>query len=76
MNQEIPDVQLGFEEAKESEIKLPTFIGLWRKKGGSRKISTSASLTMLNPLTVWITINCGKFFKKEMGIPEIGRAHV
>ena len=31
MNQEIPDVQLGFEEAKESEIKLPTFIGSWIK---------------------------------------------
>ena len=30
----------------------------------SRKTSTSASLTMLNPLTVWITTNCGKFFKR------------
>ena len=29
----------------------------------SRKTSTSASLTMLNPLTVWITANCGKFLK-------------
>ena len=34
----------------------------------SRKISTSASLTMLKPLTAWITINCGKF--RERGIPD------
>ena len=29
------------------------------KQGNSRKISTSASLTMLKPLTVWIITNCG-----------------
>ena len=29
-----------------------------------QKISTSASLTMLKPLTVWITANCGKFLKR------------
>ena len=34
--------KLGFEEAEEPEIKLPTFIGSWRKQGNSRKISTSA----------------------------------
>ena len=33
-----------------------------RKKDNSRK--TSASLTMLKPLTMWITTNCGKFFKR------------
>ena len=33
-----------------------------------RKTSTSASFTMLKPLTMWITTNCGKFLK--MGIPE------
>ena len=33
------------------------------------KNSTSASLTMLKSLTVWITSNCGKFLK-EMGIPD------
>ena len=32
-------------------------------------MATSASLTMLKPLTVWITSNCGKFLK-EMGIPD------
>ena len=34
-----------------------------RKQGNSRKTSTSASLIMLKPLTLWITTNCGKFFK-------------
>ena len=29
-----------------------------------QKTSTSASLTMLKPLTEWITTNCGKFLKR------------
>ena len=37
--------KLDLEKAEEPEIKLPTFVGLWRKHGGSRKTSTSASLT-------------------------------
>ena len=53
--------KLDFEKAEESEIKLPTLIGPWRKQGTSRKTAASTSLTMLKPLTVWITINCGKF---------------
>ena len=52
------------EKAEELEIKLPTSIGSQKKQKNSRKISTSASLTMLKPLTVWITTNCGKFLKK------------
>jgi len=63
MNQELPDVQVGFGKAEKLEIKLPTYIGSWRKRGNSRKTFTS-SLTMLKPLTVWITMNCGKFLKK------------
>ena len=56
--------KLGFEEVEEPEIKLPAFIGTRRKEGNSRKTSTSASLTTLKPLTVWLTTNCGKFFKR------------
>jgi len=44
--------KLGFEEAEESEIKLPTFVGSWRKQGSSRKPSSYASLTMLKLLTL------------------------
>ena len=58
--------KLGLEKAEEPEIKLPTIVGSWRKQGNSRKTSTSALLTTLKLLTVWITTNCGKFL--EMGI--------
>ena len=53
--------KLVLEKAEEPEIKLPTSAGLWKKQENSRKTSISALLTMPKPLTVWITINCGKF---------------
>ena len=56
--------KLGLEKAGKLKIKLPTFIGSQRKQRNSRKTSTSISLTMLKPLTMWITTNCGKFFKR------------
>ena len=56
--------KLVLEKAEESEIKLPTSIGSSKKQENSRKTSISALLTMPKPLTVWITINCGKFFKR------------
>ena len=52
--------KLVLEKAEESEIKLPTSIGSSKKQENSRKTSISALLTMPKPLTVWITINCGK----------------
>ena len=61
MNRELPDTQAGFRKGREPEIKLATSTGSVKKQEGSRKISTSALLTMPKPLTVWITINCGKF---------------
>ena len=53
--------KLDLEKAEEPEIKLPTSAGSSRKQESSRKTSISALLTMPKPLTVWITINCGKF---------------
>ena len=64
VNCELPDVQAGFRKEEEPEIKLPTSTGSWKKQESSRKTSISAFLTMPKPLTVWITINCGKFFKR------------
>ena len=61
VNHEIPDVQADLENPEEPEIKLPTSAGSSKKQDSSRKTSTSALLTMPKPLTVWITINCGKF---------------
>ena len=63
MNCELPDVQAGFKKAEEPEIKLPTSVGSSKKQENSRETSTSALLTMPNPLTVWITTN-KKFFKR------------
>ena len=59
---------LDLEKAEESEIKLPTSAGTSKKQESSRKTSISALLTMQKSLTVWITINCGKFL--EMGIRD------
>ena len=53
--------KLVLEKAEEPEIKLPTSIGSSKKHESSRKTSISALLTMPKPLTVWITINYGKF---------------
>ena len=51
-------------KAEEPEIKLPTSAGSWKKQESSRKTSISALLTMPKPWTVWITINCGKIWKR------------
>ena len=56
--------KLDLEKAEEPEIKLPTSDESSKKQESSRKTSISALLTMPKPLTVWITINCGKFFKR------------
>ena len=53
--------KLFLEKAEEPEIKLPTSAGSSKKQESPRKTSISALLTMPKPLTVWITINCGKF---------------
>ena len=58
--------KLDLQKAEEPGIKLPTSVGSLKKQESSRKTSTSASLTTLKPLTMWITANCGKFLK-EMG---------
>ena len=50
------------DKAEEQEIKLPTSAGSLKKQENSKKkTSISALLTVPKPLTVWITINCGKF---------------
>ena len=56
--------KLVLENAEEPEIKLPTSAGSWKKQESSRKTSISALLNMPKPLIVWITINCGKFWKR------------
>ena len=61
MNHELQMFKPVLEKAEEPEIKLPTSSGSSKKQESSRKTSISALLTTPKPLTVWITINCGKF---------------
>ena len=56
--------KLVLEKAEEPEIKLPTSVGLSKKQESSKKTSISALFTMPKPLTVWITTNWGKFWKR------------
>ena len=65
MNREFTDVQAVLEKVEEPVIKLPTSTGSLKKQESSRKTSISALLTMSKPLTVYITINCGKFWKRQ-----------
>ena len=61
VNRELPDVQAGFRKGRGTRDQITTSAGSWKKQESSRKTSISALLTMPKPLTVWITINCGKF---------------
>ena len=69
VNCEIPDVQAGLRKEEEPEIKLPTSTGSSKEQESSRKTSTSAPLTTLKPLTVWITASWT--ILKEMGTPYL-----
>ena len=63
MNHELQMFKLVLGKAEEPEVLLPTSTGSLKKQESSGKTSISALLTMPKPLTVWITINCGKLFK-------------
>ena len=66
MNQELPDVQAGFRKGKGTRDEIANICWIIKKskRGPKKKKSTSASLTTLKPLTVWITTNCGKFLMR------------
>ena len=63
MNQELPDVQVGFRNVRGTRDQMVNICWIIEKEESSRKASTFASLTILKPLTVWITTNYGKFLK-------------
>ena len=64
MNRELPDVQTGFRKGRRTRVQIANIHWIIETARESRKTSTSAVLTMPKPLTVWITANCGKFFKR------------
>ena len=61
MNREVPDVQGGFRKGRRTREQIANICWIIEKQESSRKTSISALLTMPKLLTVWITINCGKF---------------
>ena len=61
VNRELPDVQAGFRTGRGTRDQIANIRWITEKQESSRKTSISALLTMPKPLTVWITINCGKF---------------
>ena len=60
---EFPDAQAGFRKGRGTRDQIANIRWIIEKQETSRKTSISALLTMPKPLTVWITINCGKFWK-------------
>ena len=64
MKQELTDIQARFRKGRRTRDTLPAFVGSSKNQESSKKISTSASLTMPKPLTVWNTTNCGISLKR------------
>ena len=64
MNCELPDVQAGFRKGRGTRDQIANIYWIMEKGREFQKMSISALLTMPKPLSVWITINCGKFFKR------------
>ena len=64
MNLELPDVQAEFRKGRRTRDQIANIRWIIKKQESFRKTSTFALLTMPKPLTVWITTNYGKFFKK------------
>ena len=64
MNHELPDVQVGFRKGRGTRDQIVNISWIIEKQESSRKTSISVLLTTPKPLTVWITTNCGKFWKR------------
>ena len=61
VNCELPDVQAGFRKVRGTRDQIANICWIMEKVREFQKTSISVLLTMPKPLTVWITINCGKF---------------
>ena len=61
MNHELPDVHVGLRKGRGTRDQISNIHWIMEKAREFQKTSISALLTMPKPLTVWITINCGKF---------------
>ena len=63
MNRELPDVQAGFRKGRGTRDQIANIHWIMEKAGEFHK-NIYCFIDYANPLTVWITINCGKFFKR------------
>ena len=64
VNRELPNVQAGFREGRGTRDQIANIHWIIENQENFRKTSTSALLTTPKPLTVWITTDCEKFFKR------------
>ena len=64
MNRELPDVQAGFRKVRGTRDQIANIRWIMEKRRELPTSSICALLTMPKPLTVWITINCGKFLER------------
>ena len=61
VNCELPDAQAGFRKVRGTRDQIANICWIIKKQESPRKTSIPGLVTMPKPLTVWITINCGKF---------------
>ena len=61
VNQELQDIQDIFRKSRGTRDQIANICWIMEKAREFQKTSISALLTMPKPLTVWITLNCGKF---------------
>ena len=64
VNHELPHVQTGFRKGRGTRYQLTNICWIMEKAREFQRNIYSALLIIPKPLTVWITINCGKFFKR------------
>ena len=64
VNHELPDVQAGFRKGRGTRDQIANICWIMEKASEYQKNIYFCFLTLPKPLTVWITINCGKFFKR------------
>ena len=69
VNRENPDVQGRFRKGRGTRDEIDNIHWIIEKAREFQKTSTSASLTMLKPLTLWITTTLWRIFQ-EKGIPD------
>ena len=64
VNHELPDVQVGFRKGRRTRDQIANVFWITEKAREFQKSSISALLTAPKPLTIWIAMNCGKFWKR------------